>query len=72
MLNIFWPHFQVVMAIKCRGELLDGLYTGINSQHITLTSKMVQKLFLVLFIFLLVSFTFFRWLKFLAQMDKLF
>uniref|UniRef100_A0A804NYW2 2-isopropylmalate synthase n=1 Tax=Zea mays TaxID=4577 RepID=A0A804NYW2_MAIZE len=34
---------EVVMAIKCRGELLDGLYTGINSQHITLTSKMVQE-----------------------------
>lgn len=32
---------EVVMAIKCRGELLDGLYTGINSQHITMTSKMV-------------------------------
>jgi hypothetical protein len=29
------------MAIKCRRELLDGLYTGINSQHITMTSKMV-------------------------------
>ncbi|WVZ54552.1 hypothetical protein U9M48_005333 [Paspalum notatum var. saurae] len=34
---------EVVMAIKCRKELLDGLYTGINSQHITLTSKMVQE-----------------------------
>ncbi|KAK8450190.1 hypothetical protein SEVIR_7G327500v4 [Setaria viridis] len=34
---------EVVMAIKCRGELLNGLYTGINSQHITLTSKMVQE-----------------------------
>nr|AQA29578.1 reverse transcriptase [Zea mays] len=34
---------EVVMAIKCRQELLDGLYTGINSQHITLTSKMVQE-----------------------------
>ena len=30
------------MAIKCRGELLGGLYTGINSKHITMTSKMVQ------------------------------
>jgi hypothetical protein len=29
------------MAIKCRRELLDGLYTGINSQHITMSSKMV-------------------------------
>ncbi|XP_062182643.1 2-isopropylmalate synthase A-like [Phragmites australis] len=34
---------EVVMAIKCRGELLGGLYTGINSQHITMTSKMVQE-----------------------------
>ncbi|XP_047048891.1 2-isopropylmalate synthase A-like [Lolium rigidum] len=34
---------EVVMAIKCRRELLDGLYTGINSQHITMTSKMVQE-----------------------------
>ncbi|RLM68989.1 2-isopropylmalate synthase A-like [Panicum miliaceum] len=34
---------EVVMAIKCRKELVDGLYTGINSQHITLTSKMVQE-----------------------------
>jgi hypothetical protein len=41
-LNIFLPLFQVVMAIKCRRELLDGLYTGIDSRHITLTSKMVQ------------------------------
>ncbi|KAM3273806.1 hypothetical protein ACQJBY_043159 [Aegilops geniculata] len=34
---------EVVMAIKCRRELLGGLYTGINSQHITMTSKMVQE-----------------------------
>ncbi|ONM28961.1 2-isopropylmalate synthase 1 chloroplastic, partial [Zea mays] len=34
---------EVVMAIKCRRELLDGLYTGIDSRHITLTSKMVQE-----------------------------
>ncbi|KAK3119708.1 hypothetical protein QOZ80_9AG0674100 [Eleusine coracana subsp. coracana] len=34
---------EVVMAIKCRSELLDGLYTGINSKHITMTSKMVQE-----------------------------
>lgn len=30
------------MAIKCRRELLGGLYTGINTQHITMSSKMVQ------------------------------
>ncbi|KAL6847414.1 hypothetical protein ACP4OV_023267 [Aristida adscensionis] len=34
---------EVVMAIKCRQELLDGLSTGINSHHITMTSKMVQE-----------------------------
>ncbi|KAL5204242.1 hypothetical protein ABZP36_009113 [Zizania latifolia] len=34
---------EVVMAIKCRRELLGGLYTGINSQHITMSSKMVQE-----------------------------
>ncbi|XP_066355837.1 2-isopropylmalate synthase A-like [Miscanthus floridulus] len=34
---------EVVMAIKCRRELLNGLYTGIDSRHITLTSKMVQE-----------------------------
>lgn len=34
---------QVVMAIKCRGEqALDGLYTGINTQHIIMASKMVH------------------------------
>ncbi|CAN1732001.1 2-isopropylmalate synthase 1, chloroplastic [Linum perenne] len=34
---------EVVMAIKCRGEhVLGGLYTGINSKHITMTSKMVE------------------------------
>uniref|UniRef100_A0A0E0RDJ6 2-isopropylmalate synthase n=1 Tax=Oryza rufipogon TaxID=4529 RepID=A0A0E0RDJ6_ORYRU len=33
----------VVMAIKCRRELLGGLYTGINTQHITMSSKMVQE-----------------------------
>lgn len=30
------------MAIKCRRELLGGLYTGINCQEITKTSKMVH------------------------------
>uniref|UniRef100_A0A0E0BNR9 2-isopropylmalate synthase n=1 Tax=Oryza glumipatula TaxID=40148 RepID=A0A0E0BNR9_9ORYZ len=34
---------EVVMAIKCRRELLGGLYTGINTQHITMSSKMVQE-----------------------------
>ncbi|XP_009604558.1 2-isopropylmalate synthase A isoform X1 [Nicotiana tabacum] len=35
---------EVVMALKCRGEqVLGGLYTGINSQHIVPTSKMVEE-----------------------------
>ncbi|KDP42866.1 hypothetical protein JCGZ_23808 [Jatropha curcas] len=35
---------EVVMAIKCRGEhVLGGLYTGINSKHITMASKMVEE-----------------------------
>ncbi|KAF7094490.1 hypothetical protein CFC21_096795 [Triticum aestivum] len=34
---------EVVMALKCRPELLDGMYTGINTHHITMTSKMVQE-----------------------------
>ncbi|XP_039042818.1 2-isopropylmalate synthase 1, chloroplastic-like [Hibiscus syriacus] len=35
---------EVVMAIKCRGEhVLGGLYTGINTQHIVMTSKMVEE-----------------------------
>ena len=30
------------MTIKCRGEqVLGGLYTGINTRHIAMTSKMV-------------------------------
>lgn len=37
---------QVVMALKCRGEqVLDGLYTGINTQHIIMASKMVYCLY---------------------------
>ncbi|KAJ6995632.1 2-isopropylmalate synthase 2 [Populus alba x Populus x berolinensis] len=33
---------EVVMVIKCRGEhVLGGLYTGINTRHITMASKMV-------------------------------
>ncbi|KAK9159468.1 hypothetical protein Syun_005809 [Stephania yunnanensis] len=35
---------EVVMAIKCRGqELLGGLYTGINTRHIVMASKMVAE-----------------------------
>ncbi|XP_073036709.1 LOW QUALITY PROTEIN: 2-isopropylmalate synthase A-like [Primulina eburnea] len=35
---------EVVMALKCRGvEALGGLYTGINTQHITMASKMVDE-----------------------------
>ncbi|KAK4483382.1 hypothetical protein RD792_010568 [Penstemon davidsonii] len=35
---------EVVMALKCRGEqVLDGLYTGINTKHIIMASKMVEE-----------------------------
>ncbi|EPS60107.1 hypothetical protein M569_14697, partial [Genlisea aurea] len=35
---------EVVMALKCRGEqALDGLYTGINTKHIVMASKMVEE-----------------------------
>ncbi|KAL6532133.1 hypothetical protein OROGR_014103 [Orobanche gracilis] len=35
---------EVVMAIKCRGEQnLDGLYTGIDTHHIIMASKMVEE-----------------------------
>ncbi|KAJ8774849.1 hypothetical protein K2173_018108 [Erythroxylum novogranatense] len=35
---------EVVMAIKCRGDhVLEGLYTGINTRHITMASKMVEE-----------------------------
>ncbi|XP_042517370.1 2-isopropylmalate synthase 1, chloroplastic-like isoform X2 [Macadamia integrifolia] len=35
---------EVVMTIKCRGkELLGGLYTGINTKHIFMASKMVME-----------------------------
>ncbi|CAA6660126.1 unnamed protein product [Spirodela intermedia] len=34
---------EVVMAIKMRRELLGGLYTGINTKHIVMSSKMVQE-----------------------------
>ncbi|MCD7449111.1 hypothetical protein HAX54_049225 [Datura stramonium] len=35
---------EVVMALKCRGEqVLGGLYTGVNTQHIIPSSKMVEE-----------------------------
>ncbi|KAI6699214.1 hypothetical protein NL676_019333 [Syzygium grande] len=35
---------EVVMALKCKGEhVLGGLYTGINTHHIVMTSKMVEE-----------------------------
>ncbi|XP_075523688.1 LOW QUALITY PROTEIN: 2-isopropylmalate synthase A-like [Primulina tabacum] len=35
---------EVVMILKCRGEeALDGLYTGINTRHIVMASKMVEE-----------------------------
>ncbi|KAG9140304.1 hypothetical protein Leryth_023936 [Lithospermum erythrorhizon] len=35
---------EVVLALKCRGDqLLDGLYTGINTKHIFMASKMVEE-----------------------------
>ncbi|XP_071715646.1 2-isopropylmalate synthase A-like isoform X2 [Rutidosis leptorrhynchoides] len=34
---------EVVMALKCKGELLGGLYSGINTRHIVMTSKMVEE-----------------------------
>ncbi|CAN8304829.1 unnamed protein product [Cochlearia groenlandica] len=35
---------EVVMAIKCRGDhVLGGLYTGIDTRHIVMTSKMVEE-----------------------------
>ncbi|XP_072065490.1 probable 2-isopropylmalate synthase isoform X7 [Arachis hypogaea] len=35
---------EIVMALKCkRYDQFDGLYTGINTQHILKTSKMVEK-----------------------------
>ncbi|KAK6146294.1 hypothetical protein DH2020_020163 [Rehmannia glutinosa] len=35
---------EVVMALKCRGaQVLDGLYTGINTHHIIMASKMVEE-----------------------------
>ncbi|KAL4561033.1 hypothetical protein LXL04_033194 [Taraxacum kok-saghyz] len=34
---------EVVMTIKCKGELLGGLHTGINTRHIVMASKMVEE-----------------------------
>ncbi|CAI9111669.1 OLC1v1011953C1 [Oldenlandia corymbosa var. corymbosa] len=35
---------EVVMALKCRGgQVMGGLYTGINTQHIFTASKMVEE-----------------------------
>ncbi|CAL9215451.1 unnamed protein product [Arabidopsis halleri] len=35
---------EVVMAIKCRGDhVLGGLFTGIDTRHIVMTSKMVEE-----------------------------
>lgn len=35
---------EVVMALKCKGEhIMGGLYTGINTRHIVMTSKMVEE-----------------------------
>ncbi|KAK3444079.1 hypothetical protein EUGRSUZ_A00052 [Eucalyptus grandis] len=35
---------EVVMALKCKGgSILGGLYTGINTRHIVMTSKMVEE-----------------------------
>ncbi|KAI3697029.1 hypothetical protein L6452_29745 [Arctium lappa] len=34
---------EVVMTIKCKEMLLGGLYTGINTRHIVMTSKMVEE-----------------------------
>ncbi|GMP78345.1 hypothetical protein CsSME_00034294 [Camellia sinensis var. sinensis] len=35
---------EVVMALKCRGEqVLGGLYTGINTKQIVMSSKMVEE-----------------------------
>ncbi|KAG6492838.1 hypothetical protein ZIOFF_047806 [Zingiber officinale] len=39
----FFLFLQVVIAIKCRQELLGGLYTGINTKQIVMASKMVAE-----------------------------
>ncbi|MFS7989091.1 putative 2-isopropylmalate synthase [Helianthus anomalus] len=33
---------EVVMTLKCKGELLGGLYTGVDTKHIAMTSRMVE------------------------------
>jgi len=39
------------MAIKCRGDhVLGGLFTGIDTRHIVMTSKMVPLLNFILYI----------------------
>ena len=36
---------QLVMAVKCRGkDILGGLHTGINTEHITAASNMESSL----------------------------
>lgn len=38
------------MAIKCRGDhVLGGLFTGIDTRHIVMTSKMVYILYFILY-----------------------
>lgn len=34
---------EVVMTLKCRGQSLGGLYTGIRTEHIVMASKMVAE-----------------------------
>ncbi|KAJ9558868.1 hypothetical protein OSB04_013482 [Centaurea solstitialis] len=34
---------EVVMTIKCKGDVLGGLHTGINTRHIVMASKMVEE-----------------------------
>ncbi|KAH0461621.1 hypothetical protein IEQ34_009196 [Dendrobium chrysotoxum] len=34
---------EVVMAIRCRKQTMGGLYTGINTKHINMASKMVAE-----------------------------
>lgn len=51
--NFFLSFFKVVMALRCGADINGNLYTGINTKHIYLTSKMVLYLKLVLLLFLL-------------------
>ncbi|KAJ3681048.1 hypothetical protein LUZ60_015537 [Juncus effusus] len=34
---------EVVLTIKCRQDQMEGVYTGITTEHIVMTSKMVQE-----------------------------